>query len=112
VSAATIERDTEVTSSGWQLPSWGKESACRQEDPEQYFPENGRPSKKLLEPCNTAAGGCPVKAQCLEFALNGPWMPYGPWGGLPQSEVQAMWLTRHPRDRSDEDGVLAALGLV
>lgn len=111
MSAPAIEREVEVTSSGWQLPTWQKAAGCRQEDPDQFFPENGRPSKKLLSVCNTGQG-CPVRAKCLESALASPWMPYGPWGGLPQTEVQQMWLERHPRDRSDEDGVLAYLGLV
>ena len=101
--------DTEVTSSGWQLPRWGSLAACRDADPDEYFPESGggQLPKKVLARC----GECPVRAACLEEALESPWMPYGPWGGLRQSEVQAMWLTRHPRDRSDDDTVLAFLGL-
>lgn len=107
MTAPALERETRVTSSGWQLPTWQDKAGCAMQDPDQFFPENGRPGGKAFSFC----GECPVKARCLESALESPWMPYGPWGGKTQTELQKMWLERHPKDRSDEDGVLAYLGL-
>ena len=105
-----VERDVRTTTSGWQLPTWQDQAECRFEDPDSFFPENGRPSKKVLSFCN-AAEGCPVKAKCLEAALESPWMPWGAAGGLTQTQVQALWNERHPRDRANEDRVLSFLGL-
>ena len=102
------DTDTELraTGFGWQVPSWPERSACRDIDPAKVFPDNGRASRTVLDRCET----CPVRDQCLATALESPWRPYGPWGGLAQGEVQTMWIARHPQNRSDEDSVLRALG--
>jgi len=79
---------------------WAALSVCqRQANPDRFFPENGRPPKSASEPCRS----CPVQRECLEFALNGPWEPYGVWGGLPQKDVQQLWFQRHPGFRHDPD---------
>lgn len=87
--------------------NWQLRSNCGGKDPEAFFPDNGRTPRSAVSPCAT----CPVKQECLEFALNAPWEPYGPWGGLMQTEVQELWAARHPRNRGNEDRVLAYLGL-
>lgn len=98
--------EVRVTASGWQVPAWPERSACREVDPAALFPENGRPSRKILDSC----AACPVREECLATALESPWLPYGAWGGLMQNEVQTMWFARHPQNRSDSETVLAALG--
>lgn len=90
MSSVATSRDMETTKSGWQIPAWGRRSNCRDVDPETLFPENGRLSASAM-PCE----GCPVRRECLELALQSEWIPSGPWGGLPQGKVQALWRERH-----------------
>jgi len=56
---------------------WQVRGNCRDTDPDTFFPEKGRGSRAAKNVCT----GCPVKGQCLEFALvNG--LTHGVWGGL------------------------------
>jgi hypothetical protein len=52
---------------------------------------------------------CPVQKECLSFAIESPWQPYGVWGGLPGKEVRARWRTEHPGDHRVE--VEEAIGM-
>lgn len=76
-----------ASTAGWQLPDWSRSAPCRGMEESAFFPEQGPVTKAALSTCEA----CPVRAQCLEAALSSPWMPYGPWGGLRQHEVQALW---------------------
>jgi WhiB family transcriptional regulator, redox-sensing transcriptional regulator len=65
--------------------SWRLAAACRSADPELFFPLSG--SGKALEQIAEAkviCAGCPVRRQCLEFALRT--RPHGIWGGLTEVE--------------------------
>lgn len=72
---------------GWNLPddsdetSWQGRALCAQTDPELFFVEKGgtaRPAKRVCREC-------PVRAECLEYALeNGE--GFGIWGGLTERE--------------------------
>ena len=72
----------------WEPPTtepWMADAVCAQTDPEAFFPEKGgatRPAKKLCD-------ACPVRAQCLAYALanNEQW---GIWGGLSAHQRQAL----------------------
>jgi WhiB family redox-sensing transcriptional regulator len=67
---------------------WKRSGLCRETDPEAFFPEKGcstRPGKKI---CNGGAhfgDGCPVKAECLAYALRHG-ERFGIWGGLSEPE--------------------------
>ena len=55
---------------------WREAAVCAQTDLDAFFPENGGSTKRA----KTICGGCPVKRQCLETALqNGE--RFGIWGG-------------------------------
>lgn len=70
---------------------WRAHARCGNENPEKFFPK-GRPSEESRRGCF----GCPVREECLEFALSSPWEPAGIWGGLPPGEVHHRWAQRHP----------------
>lgn len=57
---------------------WHDQAACRNSDPELWFPEQGdgtAPAKALCR-------ACPVREQCLLAAITGPVAEYGIWGGF------------------------------
>ncbi len=61
-------------------PAWMDDAACREFDPEMFFPEKGEAAAAAdaVQVC----GGCPVQDQCLQFALTLPGtQDYGVWGG-------------------------------
>lgn len=68
-----------------ELPSW-ENAACRSVDPELFFVEIGNSVKAAQ--AKSVCRGCPVKAQCLEYAVN--WrIPFGIWGGAnPKERMQ------------------------
>lgn len=56
---------------------WRKRAQCRDRDPEMFFAEGHRTVKAAKAVCRS---GCPVRAQCLAYALDSR-QPYGVWGG-------------------------------
>lgn len=67
--------------------SWTDRAACRNEDPELFFPERGEDTGTAKAIC----ASCSVRAECLEYALeNGE--QFGIWGG--KSERQRRGLRR------------------
>lgn len=62
--------------------SWQEEALCRQIDVgDVFFPEVGGSPRLAQMICRD----CPVKAQCLNYALERN-EPFGIWGGLTQRE--------------------------
>jgi WhiB family redox-sensing transcriptional regulator len=72
------------------VPSWVEDAICPQTDPEMFFPSRGGPTKDAKRVC----GMCPVRAQCLEWALEDPDLD-GIWGGTSYRERQALRKTRN-----------------
>jgi WhiB family redox-sensing transcriptional regulator len=56
---------------------WMEEAACANSDPDLFFPERGDSVVEAKAVCR----GCPVRAECLEYALERG-EKYGLWGGL------------------------------
>jgi WhiB family transcriptional regulator, redox-sensing transcriptional regulator len=56
---------------------WQERASCRTADPELFYPAKGGSLAPAKELCN----GCPVRAECLEYAL-AVGEEYGIWGGL------------------------------
>ncbi len=67
---------------------WQEEALCAQTDPEAFFPEKGGSTREAKRVC----GRCPVRAQCLEYAVAHD-ERFGIWGGL--SERERRRLRRH-----------------
>lgn len=48
-----------------ERPDWHQHAACRGMNPNLFFPGRGEPITNARHVCN----GCPVKQQCLDFAI-------------------------------------------
>lgn len=63
------------------LESWRQDAACRDLDPNLFFPstdEQAVPAKAVCE-------SCPVREECLEYAIVTR-QDDGVWGGLDETE--------------------------
>jgi WhiB family redox-sensing transcriptional regulator len=71
---------------------------CRDEDPELFFPiGTARPALAQVERARAVCSGCPVRDECLQWALS-TGQAAGVWGGLTPDERRA--LRRRPADRA------------
>ena len=71
---------TSVGDEAWQL-----DAACRNVDPDLFFPERGEPS----DPAKAVCMGCPVIDACLAYAMrNHPLQ--GVWGGTSDKQRRRM----------------------
>lgn len=76
-------------------PEWQQLAACRGEDPDLFFPGPG------LDPYDTPrviCAGCPVRLDCLEYALDHH-VDEGCWGGT----------TPRQRERARREGTPAVV---
>lgn len=60
---------------------WMLEARCLDADPEAFFPEKGGSTREAKRIC----AACPVRDECLEFALAND-ERFGIWGGLSERE--------------------------
>ena len=66
---------------------------CSQVDPELFFPEHGHNNRPALAICQK----CPVKAECLSYAVQRPEL-LGVWGGATvQQRIQMRHANPHLR---------------
>ncbi|SFF95610.1 WhiB family transcriptional regulator [Blastococcus tunisiensis] len=76
--------DAPATDEGWRV-----DALCAETDPEAFFPEKGGSTREAKRVC----AGCPVRAECLEFALAGD-ERFGIWGGLSERERRRVRVQR------------------
>ena len=57
-------------------PNWQAQSACRDQDMNEFFPDGTGISREVHRIC----AGCPVSVECLSFALADPSLK-GVWAG-------------------------------
>jgi WhiB family redox-sensing transcriptional regulator len=69
--------------------SWRQDALCAETDPEAFFPEKGGSTREAKRVCV----GCPVRMQCLEYALDND-ERFGIWGGLSERERRRVKLAR------------------
>lgn len=71
------------------LYSWFDLAACRDEDPELFFPEgsSNRAYAQAAEAKQVCAR-CPVVDRCYGFAASNPYVVYGIWAGLDASTIR------------------------
>jgi WhiB family redox-sensing transcriptional regulator len=62
-------------------PEWQERSACKETDPEAFFPEKGGSTREAKRVC----ARCEVKDDCLAWALKKK-EKFGIWGGLSERE--------------------------
>jgi Transcription factor WhiB/Homeodomain-like domain len=80
---------------------WRSRSACRDVDPELFFPvaEPGtEPYELQVAEAKQVCAECPVRALCLEFALAA--LPHGVAGGLTEGERRNLRARRARQRRS------------
>ncbi|MET8682055.1 WhiB family transcriptional regulator [Streptomyces sp. NPDC004647] len=66
--------------------NWRQSAACRNEDPELFFPiGTSGPAILQEQEAKTVCERCPVTEQCLEWALENN-QDSGVWGGLDENE--------------------------
>ena len=103
---------------GIPLPrtNWRELAACRDADPELFFPIGaaGRALRQVDEAKQVCAG-CPVRAQCLTWALDKR-VTDGVWGGTTEDERRSggkspRW-AGPPRPMADSGGVDCVRGLL
>jgi len=72
------------------MTDWRHRAACRDEDPELFFPVgNSGPALVQIAEAKTVCNRCPVAAQCLAWALDSG-QEYGVWGGVSEVELRAL----------------------
>lgn len=75
---------------------WTEQAACRDADPELFYPSSPRPlaaQPAIREFCAV----CPVQPICLRTALQ-RWERYGVWGGMSASQRADLLNKRLPKD--------------
>jgi WhiB family redox-sensing transcriptional regulator len=67
-------------------PDWRDDAACRDADPELFFPDGDvRSARTQVKTAKLICRGCPVSATCLSWALASG-QEAGIWGGLTEDE--------------------------
>jgi WhiB family redox-sensing transcriptional regulator len=77
---------------------WTQHAKCRSVDPDLFFPERGENTEAAKQVC----AGCPVQAECLEYAL-ATTQKFGVWGGTSERERRRMRRARHRDQAGRED---------
>jgi WhiB family redox-sensing transcriptional regulator len=66
------------------------EAACREiENPDFFFPDSRAEERKSLKAVIEICDGCPVRKECLEYALNEQ-INHGLWAGTTPAQRQRM----------------------
>lgn len=84
----------------WNDEGWREDAACRQTDPELFFP-SGHSGIALdhIEAAKAVCGACPVRRPCLRFAIETN-QEAGIWGGLDEDERRRLRSARARRRSS------------
>ncbi|MFE2093316.1 WhiB family transcriptional regulator [Streptomyces sp. NPDC059460] len=84
------------------MENWRMQAACRDEDPDLFFPIGSTgPALVQTDEAKEVCRGCPVREQCLEWAMEND-QDSGVWGGLGEAERRA--LKRRTRRRAQKSG--------
>ena len=76
-------------------PDWHDHAACRDADPDLFFPGGDiRSTRAQVKTAKLICRGCPVRTICLSWALASG-QEHGIWGGLTEDERRRL----HRRDR-------------
>lgn len=64
-----------------ERPEWMRRAACAHANTDLWFPPRGDDASRPKAVC----AGCPVRAECLAYAMNNG-EKHGVWGGLSERE--------------------------
>ncbi|MFG3250220.1 WhiB family transcriptional regulator [Streptomyces sp. NPDC048187] len=82
------------------MDNWREYAACRTEDPDLFFPIGTTgPAALQTEQAKAVCGTCPVREQCLRWALD-TGQTIGVWGGTDELERRALKRREAARRRS------------
>jgi WhiB family transcriptional regulator, redox-sensing transcriptional regulator len=76
---------------------WRSIGACRQEDPELFFPMAQGQGLVQLQQAKAICARCSVRVQCLEFAVQTV-QDHGVWGGMSEEERRNLRRARRRRE--------------
>lgn len=76
---------------------WISRAACANEPTDLFFPENGEGTELAKAIC----GGCPVRGECIGYAVAIPSLD-GIWGGLTRQERSRLRQSRNCRSAADK----------
>jgi WhiB family redox-sensing transcriptional regulator len=83
------------------LETWRDVAACRDHDPELFFPIGAAgPALDQVERAKQVCQRCPVREPCLRWALNHG-VAFGIWGGAHRGRAARAGATAIPRVRPD-----------
>lgn len=69
---------------------WAAKGACQDSDPELFFPVTSQgPARRQVVKAKAICAQCPVRPQCLEFALE-TGQSFGVWGGTSEDERRVL----------------------
>jgi WhiB family redox-sensing transcriptional regulator len=73
-----------------EMGRWLHRAACRDEDPELFFPVGtSGPALLQVTEAKTVCRRCPVQTECLDWALE-TGQDDGVWGGMSEDERRAL----------------------
>ncbi|TQN30525.1 transcription factor WhiB [Haloactinospora alba] len=76
---------------------WRYHAACRDEDPELFFPiGDSGPALIQIEEAKKVCQQCPVSSACLQWALDSG-QDSGIWGGMSEDERRSLKRRRRTR---------------
>jgi WhiB family redox-sensing transcriptional regulator len=84
------------------MSDWRHRARCRDVEPETFFPVGTTgPAAAQTQAAKAICALCPVKDECLEWALGaGSSSEYGVWGGLTEEERRGLRRQQGPRHGS------------
>lgn len=72
------------------MEDWRQSAACRDEDPDLFFPVGtSGPALMQAEEAKRICARCPVREQCLRWALD-TGQDFGVWGGAGEDERRSL----------------------
>ncbi len=84
----------------WDTDDWRQRSACRDTDPDLFFPVGATgPAVEQIAAAKAVCRQCEAQSECLEFALATN-QESGVWGGTCEDErrkLRKAWLARRRR---------------
>jgi WhiB family redox-sensing transcriptional regulator len=82
----------------WDLDDWRDDAACRDTDPDLFFPIGSTgPAVEQIESAKAVCFQCDAQQSCLAFALATN-QESGIWGGTSEEErrkLRKLWLADH-----------------
>lgn len=76
--------------------AWRRQGLCWGMDPDLWYPARGVNGDAAIAVCRT----CPVRAECLEWALTNGETEFGIWGGVPAIQRRRIRAARRRQGRA------------